>query len=227
MYVTTQEISMVPACQARLRAPFSVLEKMFGTPVANEEGYSTCWLVRRVAEPILGFRIHDEARTAEGFALDAFRRQPFYDWFVEGAGRSALEEFCQWLSAEVIRALGEKPPGRRLTDRARNRMNQLIRQGVPPEAALARCAEWELTPSTSEQFAWPVRDTPGVRDIQAPPAPRKKAARKGPPATKPAPKASPRPPATSKKKSPRPRHAPGKTARKAPTVRQKAAPRKK
>lgn len=180
-----------------------------------------------MTEPILGFCIHDEARTAEGFALDAFRRQPFYDWFVEGAERSAVEEFCQWLSAEVIRALGEKPPGRRLTERARNRMNQLIRQGVPPDAALARCAEWELTPSTGELFAWPVRDLPGVRDIQKSAAPRKKAAGKGPPDAKPAPKAAarPRPPAASRKKPPRP--APKKVARKKPVTGKKAAPRKK
>lgn len=182
--------------------------------------------MRRVAEPILGFRIHDEARTTEGFALDAFRRQPFYDWFVEGAERSALEEFCQWLSSEVIRALGEKPPGRRLTERARNRMNQLIRQGVPPEAALARCAEWELTPSTGEQFAWPVRDTQGVSDIQTASAPRKKSAHKCPPDEKPASKkAAPRPAAASKK--PRPRSAPNKASRNRPTPRKKAAPRKK
>ncbi|NMB75359.1 MAG: hypothetical protein GYA21_09530 [Myxococcales bacterium] len=58
-------------------------------------------------------------------------------------------------------------------------------------------------------------------------APRKKAAGKGPPDAKPAPKAAarPRPPAASRKKPPRP--APKKVARKKPVTGKKAAPRKK
>lgn len=217
MYVTTQEIAMTPACRALLRAPFSVLEKMFGAPVACEERFSTCWRVRSVAEPALGFRIHDEARAAEGFSLEAFRRLPFYDWWIEGGERKALEDFCRWLSAEVIRALGEKPPGRRLTDRARDRMNRLIHQGVSAADALARCAEWELTPSTGEQFAWPIRSTSGVTGIAPTATPQKpRGSRADRPKTEAGAKKPPRPrPASSRpKKSAPPKKKPA--SKKAP-----------
>jgi hypothetical protein len=207
VYVPIEDSAEVLKASDRVRAPFSVLEKLFGVPGSPGEGVSTRWLLRRINTPDVVLCVHDVLPDRPDFMLESFRRQAYYDWVVEGVSRQVVTDFCAWLSSEVIKIMGEKPPARRLTAAAREKMNALIRKGVPAGEALARVAEWELTPSTAEQFAWPVKDlqplpqrAPAKKPARVPAS--EAAPRKATPAPRVATKGKPRKPARAAKGKP-------------------------
>ena len=140
-----------------LRAPCAVIEEIAGAPEDDfGDKVSTAWCFQCLARPLVVLLVHDiQDEDDRSFSRSRFRAQPAYDWRVTGPTQGEVTEFCQWLSAEVIRRVEAKGTARRLTAESRERINALLREGVSPGEATKRAAVWEETRPSAAQFTWP------------------------------------------------------------------------
>src|ERR1700749_2850710 len=92
-----------PKLHTRVRAPFTALGQILGTPDRDvPEKVSTMWSIRAqgVADERLWLR--DKQDDAPGFKLAEFRALPHYDWEVWADSQEIAHTFARWLAGRVI-----------------------------------------------------------------------------------------------------------------------------
>ena len=137
----------------KLRAPFGVLQALFGKPSKDiPEKSSTCWYLRaeRGHAPLALSDTQDEDDPS--FKLNVFRSLPAYDWHVWAPDAQVAETCCRWLSKQVIVAVkGVKT----LSPEGKEKLNALLSSGVPIADAMKQVT-MVAPPDTEKRFAWPI-----------------------------------------------------------------------
>ena len=147
----------------RLRAPYRNLRAIFSdegdTRDTDGGKVTTGWLLRRKTGG-LAF-VHDrQLEENRKFNLESFRARPHHDWYVDAKDDATLKEFCGWLSKEIIRRVEAEPQPKRLTQTAKEKVNDAIAKGMNVQDAMKAHAEWELIAPAAEAFMWPMKDPP-------------------------------------------------------------------
>ena len=161
--------------RTRLRAPYRVLAGVFGSDgdavyqAAREDArVSTAWMLKKKNGGAAVLVYDRQADDDRKFNLEAFRARPHYDWFVVGKDDATLKDFCTWLSREIIKRVEAEPQPRRLTARAKEKLNALVAEGKSVSEAMKLAAEWEVITPAAEAYKWPIPgDNSGEREKPA------------------------------------------------------------
>jgi hypothetical protein len=137
-----------------LRAPFTTLVALFGAGALEpSEKVRVRWLFEDAADATKRFCVHD---SADDHPVERCHSGTPYDWQIHGIDGHSLEAFCRWLSGQVIAYLDAQPRARRLTDRSRERINELVRSGVSAAEAMKQACEWEPMAAMGAACTWPI-----------------------------------------------------------------------